>query len=178
MKILISENPTPQNHSRGDLSNQSCVLRSPGKQTSPGLTVGLVFGLFALILTSCAPSTSSSLPPSYYLSHHPADTKSRQLRHYPVARQGNLTAWVTSGHVKTSTKSLFSPGDPSPKHPIVGNIGPKDMPADAKHDGAFLVVSGYNGPIFNLWDGLSGEGKLFTGKGGWVPVKLSQAEWG
>ena len=178
MKFLISNNSSPRNLSRENSPNESGTLRRPARKTDSKLTLSVAFGLFALLLASCAPSISSTTPPSYYLSHHPDDTKSRPLRHYPVARQGNLTAWVTSGHVRTPTKWLYRPDDPSPKHPIVGNIGPQDMPADAKHDGALLIVSGYNGPIFNLWEGLNGEGKLFTGNGGWVPVRLEQPEWG
>lgn len=125
-----------------------------------------------LLLAACGTHT----PPAYFLSHHPSDTRSRQLRHYPVARQGKLTAWLTSDHVSTSGPWLYTPGDPAPKCRIVGNIRARDMPQGVKHDGAFLVVSGYEGPIFDLWQGTDAEGKLFTSSGSWIPVRLHQAE--
>ena len=49
------------------------------------------------------------------------------------------------------------------------------MPEAAPHDGAFLVVSGYDGPVFGLWEGTESPGRLFTGSG-WLPVQLKQEE--
>ena len=130
---------------------------------------------FGLAATSCS-GPSSSTPPSYFLSHRPENTNTRMLRHYPVARQGDLTVWLTSDHVWPSEKSLFSPDDPSKTYPIVGKIRAKDMPQAAKHDGAFLVASGYDGPLFDLWEGGMADVLIFTGRGGWVPAKLNQTE--
>jgi hypothetical protein len=123
-----------------------------------------------LLLSSCG----SSVPPSYFLSHHPDDTTSRQLRHYPVARQGDLTAWLTSDHVHPNSDWIYVPGDPNPKHRIVGNIPASAMPQAAKHDGAFLIVRGYDGPLFDLWQGTDAEVSLFTGSGGWIPALIHQ----
>jgi hypothetical protein len=125
-----------------------------------------------LLLASCGSQTA----PSYFLSHHPQDTGSRPLRHYPVARQGNLTAWLTSDHVSPASDWLYAPGDPNPKHPIVGIIRAASMPEAATHDGSFLVVSGYGGPLFELWQGTEAQASLFTGEGGWVPVTIRQDE--
>lgn len=113
---------------------------------------------------------------AYHLSHHPADSSSRQLRHYPVARQGDLTAWLTSDHVSPSQKWLFHPDDPNPRYPIVGTIRAGDMPHGVKHDGAFLIVSGYGGPLFELWEGEAADAWIFTGKGGWLAAKITQLD--
>lgn len=126
----------------------------------------------ALLLASCGSQTTAS----YFLSHPPDDTTSRPLRHYPVARQGEFTAWLTSDHTSPACDWLYSPGDPNPKHPIVGIIRSGSMPEAAKHDGSFLVVSGYQGPLFELWQGSEAEGRLFTGEGGWIPVSIRQDE--
>ncbi len=123
-----------------------------------------------LLLASCAPHP----PPSYFLSHHPDDTRSRPLCHYPVARQGNLTAWLTSDHVQPAGGWLYLPGDPNPKYRIVGTIHSGAMPEAVKHDGSFLIVAGYEGPLFELWQGTDAEGRLFTGPDGWIPVHLHQ----
>jgi hypothetical protein len=134
-----------------------------------------LFCIITGLLVSCGGGVNdtSSGPKAYYLSHHPDDKKARQLRHYPVARQGNLTAWVTSNHVGKAVTWLYEPGNPVPKYPIVGKIMARHMPAPSKHDGSFLIVRGYNGPLYDLWTGSKGEGQLFTGKD-WVPVKLEQ----
>lgn len=125
-----------------------------------------------LLLASCTPHRA----PSYFLSHHPDDTRSRPLRHYPIARQGNLTAWLTSDHVKPAGDWLYVPGDPNPKHRIVGTIHASAMPEKAKHDGSFLVVSGYEGPLFELWQGTDAVGRLFIGAEGWIPVQIQQGD--
>jgi len=130
--------------------------------------------LAGLLINSCGKSTRV---PAYYLSQHPDDKRSRQLRHYPVARQGNLTAWVTSDHVGQAAKWLYKPENPEPAHPIVGKIRSKHMPADTKHDGSFLIVRGYQGPLFKLWDGERGEGLLYNGRN-WQPIWLEQGENG
>lgn len=124
----------------------------------------------SVLLSACA----SSVPPSYFLSHPPEDTGGRQLRHYPVARQGDLTAWLTSNHVSPKTDWMYVPGDSNPKHRIVGNIPASAMPQAAKHDGAFLVVRGYEGPLFELWQGTDAEVSIFTGKGGWIDASIRQ----
>lgn len=120
--------------------------------------------------SSCGPHQA----PAYYLSHHPADTRSRPLRHYPVARQGSLTAWLTSDHVKAAGDWLYVPGDPNPKYRIIGTIHASAMPERAKHDGSFLIVSGYEGPLFELWQGTEASARLFTGEQGWIPVRIQQ----
>ncbi|MDA7533951.1 hypothetical protein N8576_00690 [bacterium] len=129
------------------------------------ILISFCFGFLA----SCGRSPESK---AYFLSHHPLDKSARPLRHYPVARQGELTAWITSDHVKSSQSWLFAPNDNIPKYPIVGQIRAKDMPERTKHDGSFLVVSGYEGPLYDFWLGSEGEGQMFTGNGGWVPVVL------
>lgn len=131
-----------------------------------------VLATSAMLLGACGTQNT----PSYFLSHHPQDTSSRPLRHYPVARQGELTAWLTSDHVSPSSDWLYAPGDPNPRHPIVGIIRSGSMPEAAKHDGSFLIVSGYEGPLFQLWQGVEAQGSLFTGEGGWIPVTIRQDE--
>jgi len=133
------------------------------------LTIGIITGL---LLAACGSHTK----PSYFLSHPPDDTRSRPLRHYPVARQGGLTAWLTSDHASPACDWLYAPGDPDPKYHIVGIIRAGSMPEASKHDGSFLVVSGYQGPLFELWEGTEAEARLFTGEGGWIPVRIRQAE--
>lgn len=125
-----------------------------------------------LLLASCAARN----PPAYFLSHHPDDTSSRPLCHYPVARQANLTAWLTSDHVGLAGAWLYTPGDPNPKYRIVGTIHSGAMPEAAQHDGSFLIVTGYDGPLFELWQGTDGEGRLFTGPDGWIPVHFHQGD--
>jgi hypothetical protein len=115
--------------------------------------------------------------PACYLSHHPSDTKSPALRHFPVARQGKLTAWLTSAHRAKSGDWLYAPNDPSIRHRIVGIIPASAMPTRPAHDGAFLLTSTYTGPIFPLWEGKEAKGLLYTGhEGGWTPVGLYQAD--
>jgi len=125
-----------------------------------------------VLLTSCG----NQAQPSYFLSHSPAATSGRQLIHYPVARQGDLTAWLTSDHARAGGKWLYAPGDPAPRHPIVGVIRASSMPATTKHDGAFLIVSGYQGPLFELWEGTHANGRVFVGSGDWIPVEIHQQE--
>jgi hypothetical protein len=132
------------------------------------LLAGLVLGL---LFASCGSQT----PPAYFLSHPPDVKTGRQPRHYPVARQGDLTAWLTSDHARSVVDWLYAPGDPTPKYPIVGVIRAASMPTTTPHDGAFLIVSGYDGPLFELWEGTSAKGRLFTGSG-WVRVELDQQE--
>lgn len=131
-----------------------------------------IYAAAGLLLASCG----NQNPPAYFLSQPPEDTTSRPLRHYPVARQGDLTAWLTSDHVSPACDWLYSPGDSNPKYPIVGIIRSDSMPEAAKHDGSFLVVSGYGGPLYPLWQGSDGEGLLFTGKDGWIPIAIRQDE--
>lgn len=124
----------------------------------------------AIGVAACGPGAD----PSYRLSHHPADTAARPLRHYPVARQGDLTAWLASDHVLPSGKWLYAPDDPTTRYRIVGVIRAKDMPQATKHDGAFLLAEGYDGPLFELWQGREAEGRLFNGDGRWIRVRLHQ----
>jgi hypothetical protein len=126
----------------------------------------------ALLLAACAGSST----PSYHVSHDPANTGARPQPHYPVGRQGDLTAWIASDHVLPAGRWLFAPGDPATKYPIVGIIRAASMPEGSPHDGAFLVVSGYHGPLFDLWEGVDAPGRLFTGGGGWLPVQLHQPD--
>lgn len=130
----------------------------------------LIAAAAGLLLASCAARN----PPAYFLSHSPDDTVSRPLRHYPVARQGKLTAWLTSDHVKPAGNWLYTPGDRNPKYRIVGIIPSGAMPEAAQHDGSFLVVDGYDGPLFELWQGTDADGRLFTGADGWIPAHFHQ----
>lgn len=132
------------------------------------LTVGLLLG-------ACG-SQATLHAPSYFHSYHPDDTKSRRMSHYPVARQGALTAWLASDHVIPPSKWLYAPGEPEQRLPVVGVIRARSMPERTAHDGAFLVVSGYDGPLYDLWEGTEANGRMFTGRGGWQPVQLRQGE--
>lgn len=128
----------------------------------------------ALLFAACGVGTRSH-PPAYLLSSPPGPSAGRKLIHYPVARQGKLTAWLTSDHVLPNSKALYSQDDPTPKFPIVGVIRAKSMPELAKHDAALLIVEGYDGPLFDLWLGSEAEGRLFIGRDrGWIPVTLHQ----
>ena len=69
---------------------------------------------------------------------------------------------------------MYVPGDPNPKHRIVGTIPSGAMPEQAKHDGSFLLVSGYDGPLFPLWQGTEAKGHVFTNSGDWIPIRLHQ----
>jgi hypothetical protein len=128
--------------------------------------------VIAVLLAACAGRSA----PSYFLSSDPANTRARPQPHYPVARQGDLTAWVASDHMLPATRWLYAPGDPSTKHPIVGIIRAASMPEGSPHDGALLVASGYDGPVFELWEGTDSPGRLFTGSGDWIPVHLHQED--
>jgi hypothetical protein len=83
---------------------------------------------------------------------------------------------VASDHVLPAGRWLYAPGDRSPRHPIVGIIRASEMPAAAPHDGAFLVVSGYEGPVYPLWEGEEAQGMLYAGGGSWLPVHLVQQD--
>lgn len=131
-----------------------------------------IFLLSIVLLASCGSQTA----PSYFLANPPEDTTSKPLRFYPVARQGNLTAWLTSDHVNPACDWLYAPGDSNPKFPIVGIIRAQSMPEAAKHDGSFLIVSGYGGPLFELWQGSEAAVSLFTGEGGWIPARIHQED--
>jgi|GEM_PF-6128913 len=131
----------------------------------------LICAVAAMLVSGCGHHGT----PSYYQCHHPDDTTSKPLLFYPVARQGNLTAWLTSDHVNPVADWLYSPGDPHPKYHIVGRIHSASMPEAAKHDGSFLIVTGYDGPLFDLWEGTDAEARLFTGReGGWIHVGIHQ----
>lgn len=112
-----------------------------------------------------------------YPSHPPSVTTGVALCHYPVARQGKLTAWLTSNHRPKGGDWLYAPNDPSIRHRIVGMIGANAMPSNPPNDGAFLLTSDYSGPIFPLWEGKEASGLLYGGfDEGWIPVALHQAD--
>jgi hypothetical protein len=135
----------------------------------PTFSLLLVLITSLLFLNSCS-SVSSSAYPSY----NPATQPSVTLRHYPVARQGNLTAWLTSDHRMSSGDFLYNPTDAKIRHRIVGRIRASAMKEGVKHDGAFLLTNDYTGPIYPLWEGSSGKGLLYAGQSkGWIPVNLS-----
>ena len=122
-------------------------------------------------------SCSLGLVPACYWSRQPGDAASPALRHYPVARQGKLTAWLTSNHRRAAGDWLYAPNDSSIRHRIVGTIGAEAMPSGPPHDGALLLTADYTGPIFPLWEGNEATGLLYGGDGeGWIPVALYQAE--
>ncbi len=127
----------------------------------------------SLGLLACAPAPT----PACFMSHHPAATNVPELCHYPVARQGKLTAWLTSDHRRKADDWLYSPQDPSLRHRIVGVIPTQAMPSKPQHDGAFLLTADYDGPIFPLWEGTEAEGLMYSGRTqGWLPVKLYQGK--
>jgi hypothetical protein len=117
-------------------------------------------------------SCGSLSKPAYHVTRHGGS----ELPRYPVARQGNLTAWLASDHVSPGGEWLYAPGEETPKYRIVGIIKATAMPEAVKHDGSFLVVAGYEGPIFPLWEGKEAQGWLFTGKAGWLGVRLHQGQ--
>ena len=122
-----------------------------------------------LFLNSCSSAVSSAA----YHSKNSVDQ--RGLRHYPVGRQGKLTAWLTSNHRMSDGDFLYNPKDTNTRHRIVGRIRASAMKEAAKHDGAFLLTNDYTGPIYPLWEGSEGKGLLYTtGSKGWIPVNLNQ----
>jgi hypothetical protein len=128
--------------------------------------VAASLGLFA-----CAPTST----PACYPSHHPDDTQAPEMCHYPVARQGKLTAWLTSDHRRAAGDWLYSPADSSIRHRIVGVIPGGAMPSSPQHDGAFLLTADYDGPLFQLWEGTEATGLLYSGRTqGWLPVQIYQ----
>ena len=138
---------------------------------SPSLLLALVSSLF--LLNSCSVIAPGVAPSAAYPSYDPTQGKSVPLRHYPVGRQGNLTAWLTSDHRMSSGDYLYNPKDPSIRHRIVGRIRASSMKEAVNHDGAFLLTNDYNGPIYPLWEGAEGKGLLYGGETiGWIPVDL------
>ena len=125
-----------------------------------------------VLLQSCG----ESIAPAYHLTQQPSKVGLRERRLYPVARQGDLTAWLASDHVFAHGEWLYHPDDEAPRYRVVGSIRARDMPRGTKHDGAFVIASGYEGPLFPLWEGESGEGLLYVRKGRWLPVRVSQLD--
>lgn len=126
-----------------------------------------------LLLQACG----DRIAPAYHLPNPPSGGGGGGGRPlYPVARQGDLTAWLASDHVFPRGEWLYHPRDPDRRYPVVGSIRARDMPRDTKHDGALVITSGYEGPVFPLWEGENCEALLFTGRGRWLPVRVSQPE--
>ena len=131
--------------------------------------VALIAVLLGLV--SCAPAPVGAC----YLSHDPVDTSGPALCHYPVARQGKLTAWLTSNHRQAAGEWLYAPNDASIRHHIIGIIRAPAMPSRPQHDGAFLLTSDYTGPIYSLWCGTESKGLMYGGpEEGWLQVSLHQ----
>lgn len=129
----------------------------------------------AAIASTAAVSCVPMETPACYSSYDPAVKTGPALRHYPVGRQGNLTAWLTSDHRMAASDWLYSPGKGAIRHRIVGKIHASAMPSRPMHDGAFLLTADYHGPIYPLWEGTEGTGYLYAGfENGWLPVKLYQ----
>ncbi|MGE9270129.1 MAG: hypothetical protein ACQKBU_04935 [Verrucomicrobiales bacterium] len=140
--------------------------------------VTLALSFIGGFLNSCALPTASAEPRSSAYTSYPPDTPpARTLCHYPVARQGKLTLWLTSSHMMMASGYLYSPTPPHQKHKIVGKITADAMPEGSKHDGAFLITNDYTGPLYPLWTGSEAKGLLYIGKDqGWIPVLLQQGE--
>ena len=142
----------------------------------------MIWRLLMPLLLACAPALLVSCAggggkAAYYLSPPPGTMPARPLRHYPVARQGNLTAWLTSDHVIPSSQWMYAPDSSGTKHPIVGLIRASQMPAGREHDGCFLLVEGYDGPLYELWQGQEADGWLHTGgPSGWIRARLVQED--
>jgi hypothetical protein len=129
--------------------------------------------LVAVMLSgvSCEPKTVGCS----YSSSDPGVIQGAEFLHFPVARQGAITAWLTSDHRRKGGDWLHAPDGSSTRHRIVGEIRARDMPAGVAHDGAFLLTDTYEGPVFPLWKGREAEGRLYTGReAGWVSVALYQ----
>jgi hypothetical protein len=132
---------------------------------------GMLWLSAGVLLQSCG----ESIPPVHHLAQPPTPSGAGR-RLYPVARQGDLTAWLASDHVLPGGEWLYHPEDPAPRYPVVGSIRARDMPRGTSHDGAFVLTTGYGGPLFPLWEGEACEALLFDGKGRWLPVRVSQLE--
>lgn len=130
-----------------------------------------------VFLNSCSNVTSPESPvfSAAYTSYHPETRPGVTLRHYPVGRQGNLTAWLTSDHRMSAGNYLYNPTDANTRHRIVGRIRASAMKVSVKHDGAFLLTGDYTGPIYPLWEGTESKALLYAGETkGWIPVDLEQ----
>jgi hypothetical protein len=134
----------------------------------PAKLMLLVVTLFSV---SCAPGPMEAC----FSSSYPGANQGPDLRHFPIARQGSLTAWLTSDHRRKGGEWLHAPDGSGRRHRIVGEIRASDMPVGSAHDGAFLLTDTYEGPVFPLWDGQQADGRLYTGsRTGWVSVTLYQ----
>lgn len=124
-----------------------------------------------LIGFSCAPVGFDAS----FSSSYPGVNQGPDLRHFPVARQGVITAWLTSDHCRKGGDWLHAPDGSGTRHRIVGEIRAVAMPVGFPHDGAFLLTDTYQGPVFPLWEGRQAEGRPYTGREtGWVRVMLYQ----
>lgn len=131
----------------------------------------LVLLVVPLLGFSCAPGP----PEACFPSTTPGMTTGPELRHFPVARQGTITAWLTSDHRRKGGDWLHAPDGSGERHRIIGEIRAAAMPVGHPHDGAFLLTDSYQGPVFPLWEGRQAEARLYAGREhGWVPVMLYQ----
>lgn len=131
----------------------------------------LMLSVVSLLGFSCSTGT----PEACFPSHHPEVTTGPDLRHFPVARQGSITGWLTSDHRRKGGDWLYAPDGSGERHRIIGEIRAGAMPVGHPHDGAFLLTDSYQGPVFPLWEGREAEAMLYTGrKSGWVRVLLYQ----
>jgi hypothetical protein len=135
------------------------------------MLVKLMLLAVPLLGFSCAPGPIEAC----FSSSYPGVSHGPDLRHFPVARQGSITAWLTSDHRRKGGDWLHAPDGSGTRHRIVGEIRAAAMPVGFAHDGAFLLTDSYQGPVFPLWEGRQAEGRLYTGREtGWVPVMLYQ----
>lgn len=147
---------------------QSLVSYSILSRSMPAKLMLLVVTLFSV---SCAPGPMEAC----FSSSYPGANQGPDLRHFPIARQGSLTAWLTSDHRRKGGDWLHAPDGSGTRHRIVGEIRAAAMPVGSAHDGAFLLTDSYQGPVFPLWEGQQAEGRLYTGREtGWVRVLLYQ----
>ena len=131
----------------------------------------LLLSTVPLLGFSCTPG----LPDACFSSHPPGMTTGPDLRHFPVARQGSITAWLTSDHCRKGGDWLHAPDGSGRMHRIIGEIRASAMPVGHPHDGAFLLTDSYQGPVFPLWEGRQAEARLYSGREHrWVPVMLYQ----
>lgn len=147
------------------------VQADSGSQSIRPMFAKLVLLAVVPFVASCGPKSVGAC----FSSSYPGVNRGPELFHFPVARQGAITAWLTSDHRRKAGDWLHAPDGSGTRHRIVGEIRASDMPVGTAHDGAFLLTDTYEGPVFPLWDGQQADGRLYTGSGtGWVSVTLYQ----
>jgi hypothetical protein len=104
----------------------------------------LVLFIATLFSASCASGSKEAC----FSSSSPGANQAPDLRHYPVARQGSITAWLTSDHRRKGGGWLLAPDGSGTRHRIVGEIRAAAMPVGCAHGGAFLLTDTYHGPVF------------------------------